>query len=116
MHNLPQSYTNTTTSKNISPIFYLARRVLLVIILNGLNSGIAVDNVVNQTSEHAKAQSLRGANDEAAKGRHGADSAGGTTRDGTGSEELGVAVDEPFGLSEELGRSEHDADDNILLW
>ena len=95
----------TNNFKTLPTTKNLARRVLLIIILHLLNSRISPHNIVNNSTCQTHSQSLGGTNDQSTKWGHGANSTLGTTGDGARSVEERVAVDEPFGLTEERGWS-----------
>ncbi len=101
----PPNPNDTSSTTLIS--FALAGGILLVIFLDLPNLGIADEDVVRDPAQQRHRESLRGAHDESPEGGHGADATGGTTRDRSGTEELGIAIDQPFGLTDECGRSEH---------
>ena len=72
---------------------HLSGGVLLVVVLDGLDSRIADEELVPEAADEAEGDALHGRDDEAAEGRAGAESAG-LAGQRTGPVEGGVAVDD----------------------
>lgn len=90
---------------------FLTRRILLIIILHLLQTRIPNKHIISQTTRHGHRQSLASTNHKPLQRVHGTDgSFRGTTGEWAGTVEVGVTVDQAFGLEEEAC-SDHD-----FLW